>query len=49
MINHIHQLEQKAMINRGKENKGSITLTHKGKMFLKQYKKLVNLIESAGL
>jgi hypothetical protein len=37
------------MIYRDKENKGSITLTHRVKMFLKQYKKLVNLIESAGL
>jgi hypothetical protein len=32
------------MIYRDKENKGSITLTHRVKMFLKQYKKLVMML-----
>lgn len=36
------------MIGRDIENNGSITLTQKGKMFIKQYKKLVNLIDSTG-
>ena len=49
LINHLNELEQKRMINIDKENKVSITLTDKGKMFLKQYKKLVNLIDSTGL
>ena len=42
-------MKQKGMIQRDKKNKGSITVTMKGKMFIKQYKKLVNLIDSTGL
>jgi predicted transcriptional regulator len=49
MTSHINQLEQKEMIYRDKQSTGSITLTDKGKMFLKQYKKLLNLVDSAGL
>jgi predicted transcriptional regulator len=43
LINHLIDLEQKGMIYRDMEN------TNKGKMFLKQYKKFVNLIDSTGL
>ncbi len=39
LINHLMDLEQKGMIHRDVENKRSITLTNKGKMFLKQYTK----------
>jgi predicted transcriptional regulator len=49
LINHLIYMEQKGMIHRDMENNGSITLTQKGKMFIKQYKKLVNLIDSTGL
>jgi len=48
LINHLVDMEQKGMIGRDIENNGSITLTQKGKMFIKQYKKLVNLIDSTG-
>jgi predicted transcriptional regulator len=37
------------MIHKDMENNGPITLTNKGKIFLKQYTKLVNLIDSTGL
>jgi len=49
MVNHINQLEQRGMIHRDNQSRGSITLTGKGKMYLKQYKKIVNLVDSAGL
>ena len=37
LINHLIDIEQKGMIHRDMENNGSITLTKKGKMFLRQY------------
>jgi predicted transcriptional regulator len=46
MMNHINQLEQKGMIFRDEKTSGSITLTYKGNMFLKQYTKLLNLVDS---
>ncbi len=49
LINQMIYMKQKGMIQRDKKNKGSITVTKKGKMFIKQYKKLVNLIDSTGL
>jgi predicted transcriptional regulator len=50
MMNHVNQLEQKGMIHTRRENNSrSIMITGKGKMFLKRYKELINLIESVGL
>ena len=50
MMNHINQLEQKGMIHTQMENnKGSISITGKGKLFVKRYDELLNLIERVGL
>jgi len=50
MMNHINQLEQKGMIHLHREdNNQSITITSKGKLFVKRYNELINLIESVGL
>jgi predicted transcriptional regulator len=50
MMNHINQLEQKGMIHLDRENNiGSITITNKGKLFVKRYHELISLIESVGL
>jgi predicted transcriptional regulator len=50
MMNHINQLEQKGMIHTHRENNnGSISITGKGKLFVKRYNELLNLIESVGL
>jgi len=50
MVNHINQLEQKGMINTHREsNNGSITITSKGRLFVKRYNELINLIQSVGL
>jgi predicted transcriptional regulator len=48
MMNHIVELEHKYMIYRANST-GLISLTSKGKKFVKQYNELINLIESAGL
>jgi predicted transcriptional regulator len=47
MKNHFIELEQKGMINR--TNDGLVSITSKGRKFIKQYDELINLIESAGL
>ena len=50
MMNHFNQLEQKGMIHTHRENNnGSISITGKGKLFVKRYNELLNLIESVGL
>ncbi|MGB7952556.1 MAG: winged helix-turn-helix domain-containing protein [Candidatus Nitrosopolaris sp.] len=48
MMNRITELEHKYMIYRANST-GLISLTSKGKKFVKQYNELLNLIESAGL
>ena len=47
MMNHLVELEQKEMIYR--TNEGLVSITSKGKKFIRQYYELINLIESAGL
>ncbi len=46
MINHFAELEQKEMIYRSAV--GFVSITNKGKEFIKQYEQLMNLIEDAG-
>jgi predicted transcriptional regulator len=46
-MNHLVELEQKEMIYR--TNEGLVSITSKGKKFIRQYYELINLIESAGL
>jgi len=48
MMNHIIELEHKYIIYRDNST-GLISITSKGKKFVKQYNELINLIESAGL
>ena len=47
MMNHLIELEQKEMIYRTSE--GLVSITSKGRKFIRQYDELINLIESAGL
>jgi predicted transcriptional regulator len=47
MMNHLIELEQKEMIYR--TNDGLVSITSKGRKFIRQYDELMNLIESAGL
>ena len=47
MINHFIELEEKRMIQR--TGNGSVSVTNKGREFIRQYEELMNLIESAGL
>ena len=47
MMNHLVELEQKEMIYR--TNDGLVSITSKGRKFIRQYDELMNLIESAGL
>ena len=47
MMNHLIELEEKEMIYRTGE--GLVSITNKGKKFIRQYDELINLIESAGL
>jgi predicted transcriptional regulator len=47
MMNHLIELEEKQMIYRTKN--GLISITKKGREFIKQYDELISLIESAGL
>ena len=50
MMNHFNELEAKGMILYRRTNTdGLISITNKGKQFIKQYNELVILIESAGL
>ena len=47
MMNHLIELEQKEMIYRTSD--GLVSITSKGRKFIRQYDELINLIESAGL
>jgi predicted transcriptional regulator len=47
MMNHMMELEEKGMINRSMN--GLVLITIKGREFIKQYRELINLIESTGL
>ncbi len=50
MMNHFTELEKKDMITYRRSNTdGLISITDKGKQFIKQYNELMILIESAGL
>ena len=50
MMNHFNELEVKGMILYRRTNTdGLISITKKGKQFIKQYNELMILIESAGL
>jgi predicted transcriptional regulator len=50
MMNHFNELETKGMILYRRTNTdGLISITNKGKQFIKQYNELMILIESAGL
>ena len=50
MMNHFNELEKKDMIIYRRSNTdGLISITDKGKQFIKQYNELMILIESAGL
>ncbi|HXX97931.1 MAG: winged helix-turn-helix domain-containing protein [Candidatus Nitrosopolaris sp.] len=50
MMNHFNELEAKGMILYRRTNTdGLISITNKGKQFIKQYNELMILIESAGL
>ena len=47
MMNHMIELEQKEMIYRTSD--GLVSITSKGKKFIRQYDDLINLIDSAGI
>jgi len=47
MMNHLIELEQKEMLYRTSD--GLVSITSKGRRFIRQYYELINLIESAGL
>jgi predicted transcriptional regulator len=47
MMNHIIELEQKEMIYRTSD--GLVSITSKGKKFIRQYDDLINLLDSAGI
>jgi predicted transcriptional regulator len=47
MMNHMIELEQKEMIYRTSD--GLVSITSKGKKFIRQYDDLIYLIDSAGL
>ena len=49
MMNHFIELEHKYIIYRRSNTDGLISITDKGKQFIKQYNELMILIESAGL
>jgi predicted transcriptional regulator len=50
MMNHFNELEAKDMILYRRTNTdGLISITNKGKQFIKQYNELMILIESVGL
>ena len=48
MMNHFIELEHRYMIFRDNST-GLVSLTSKGKKFIKQYNELINLAESVGL
>ena len=48
MMNHFIELEEKRMISRSSSG-GLVSITSKGRKFIKQYDELINLIETAGL
>jgi len=45
-MNHFIELEEKGMINRS-SSVGLVSITSKGRKFIKQYDELINLIETA--
>ena len=47
MMNHLIELEQKEMIYRTSD--GLVSISSKGRKFIRQYDELINLIESVGL
>ena len=47
MMNHLIELEQKQMIYRTGD--GLVSISSKGRKFIRQYDELINLIESVGL
>ena len=47
MMNHLIELEQKEMIYRTSD--GLVSITSKGRKFIRQYDELINLVESVGL
>ncbi len=47
MMNHLIELEQKEMIYRTSD--GLVSITSKGKKFIRQYDDLINLLDSAGI
>ena len=47
MMNHLIELEQKEMIYRTSD--GLVSITSKGRKFIRQYEELINLVESVGL
>lgn len=47
MIHHFIELEQKEMISRTSD--GLVSITSKGRKFVRQYDELINLIENAGV
>ena len=46
-MNHMIELEQKEMIYRTSD--GLVSITSKGRKFIRQYDELINLVESVGL
>jgi predicted transcriptional regulator len=49
MMNHFEELENRGMIIYRSNAEGLISITNKGRQFIKQYAELMVLIESAGL
>ena len=47
MMNHLIELEQKEMIHRTGD--GLVSITSKGRNFVRQYFELINLIQNAGV
>jgi predicted transcriptional regulator len=47
MMNHFIELEEKGMIYR--TSNGLVSITNKGREFIKQYDELMKLIQSSGL
>ncbi|HYY50158.1 MAG TPA: winged helix-turn-helix domain-containing protein [Nitrososphaeraceae archaeon] len=47
MMNRLIELEQKEMIYRTSD--GLVSITSKGRKFIRQYDELINLVESVGL
>jgi predicted transcriptional regulator len=47
-MNHFIELEDKGMINR-RNSGGLVSITSKGRKFIKQYDELINFVETAGL